>query len=203
MDQAVLCVIYPGQITILLVGGHLSCMYLCSHMLDVHEIYAKKNRVPCAWFRLPSAGVLALMRVALRPRASCGDRRCCCRNAPGTGRFAGEAQYLWFGWLLQALCFALFLLCIYRKFFGFRRDDGGFQKIKKKTLHHALAWPNRSGCRSYEAKILSSSLSASIFVKSVRTSPSSGSRAVHMSADDGFWVYSSGDVCNPRGRFAA
>ena len=35
----------------------------------------QKNRVPCAWFRLPSARVLVLMRLALRPRASCGDRR--------------------------------------------------------------------------------------------------------------------------------
>ena len=43
MDEAVLCVIYPRRITILLVGGHLSCMYLCSHVLDVHVIYAKKT----------------------------------------------------------------------------------------------------------------------------------------------------------------
>ena len=88
-----------------------------------------KNRVPCAWFRLPPARVFVLMRLALRPRASCGDRRCCCRNAPDTRRFLGWAHIMIrFGWLLQALCLLCFY-CVYNdSFFGFRRDDGGFQK---------------------------------------------------------------------------
>ena len=70
------------------------------------------------------------MRVALRPRASCGDRRCCCRNAPGTGRFSGWAHNIGFSWLLQALCFGVCFLRIWGTFFGSRRDDGDVQKME-------------------------------------------------------------------------
>ena len=54
---------------------------------------------------------------------------------------------------------------IYGKKIGFRRECGNSAK-KKDELR--LAWPNRSGRRSYEAKVLSSSLSASIFFKYCR-----------------------------------
>jgi hypothetical protein len=71
------------------------------------------------------------MRLALRRRASRGAPRCCCGRAPGTGRYAGWAQYLWF-WLVAASTLSCFVFIVYMKtvFLGFAGMAETFE-IKK------------------------------------------------------------------------
>ena len=118
----------------------------------------QKNRVPCAWFRLPSAGVLVLMRLALRPRASCGDRRLSVVT-PQTRDVFGLCPHYRFWLVAASTLFCCVFSAYINKVFWI---SPGVWKFRKK-YEPQLAWPNRSGRRSYEAKVLSSSLSASIF----------------------------------------